>query len=442
MEFINIYQTTTNNILQYLARQVLSTEIEQCETNGKELNMYNLLKSKNDGLKDDLIAFTQKLIRTPSPSLGESEAATLVEQELKRIPCDKVFRDDVGNVIGLMLGREAEPTVLLNCHMDTVPVSHETLWKESPTSGSISEGRIYGLGAADCKGGLAAHVYTAALLKRSLLPLRGNLVIAATVAEENGCSIGVRHLMEKTLPAINLKPTYAILGEPTGLGLYYGHDGWVEMDINVEGNNPFLVDDAANAIFNEYSSRNTDEPGTLSLQRPRFRNDAGRRQATIQMNRRLRPAENVGSILTQTKHEANMVAQANGTVAVAVAVRQENQKLYTGQTTLVRRVVQAWMTDPFHVLMERARQALSAADCMARPGKWALDRIGMGTAGSVLTGEFHVPTIGYGPGSELMAHAVDESVSVEKVSEAVYGTAAMVHGLIGIPVFGWTADEI
>ena len=301
---------------------------------------------------------------------------------------------------------------------------------------------MYGLGAADCKGGLAAHIFTAALLKRSLLPLRGNLVIAATVAEENGCSVGVRHLLEKTLPEMNLHPTYAILGEPTGLGLYYGHDGWVEMDIQVEGSNPFLVDDAAHAIFNEYSSRTLEDPGTRTLHRPRFINEGGMRRATIQMDCRLRSAESVGSILSQTKHEASMAAQATGTVAVAVAVRQENQRLYTGQTTLVRRVVHAWMTDPFHVLMERARQALSAADCLARPGKWALDRIGMGTAGSVLTRDFQVPTIGYGPGTELMAHALNESVDIGKISEAVYGTAAIVHSLIGIPVFGWTSDEI
>ena len=404
--------------------------------------MYNLLKGKNEGLKEDLVAFTQKLIRTPSTSLGESGVASLVENELKQVQCDKVFRDDVGNVVGLVLGREAEPTVLLNCHMDTIPVSQESLWKESPVSGSITNGQIYGIGAADCKGGLAAHVYTAALLKRSLLPLRGNLVVAATVAEENGCSIGVRHLMEKTLPELNLKPSYAILGEPTGLGLYYGHDGWIEMDIQVEGNNPFLVDDAANAIFDEYSNRRDNETSSVTLRRPQFRNDGGRRQATIQMNRRLRPSENVSAIVTQTKHEAAMAAQATGTVAVAVAVRQEKQKLYTGQSTMVRHVVNAWTTDPFHVLMERARQALSAAGCSVRPGKWSLDRIGMGTAGSVLTNEFHVPTIGYGPGTELMAHAVDESVSIDNLSEAVYGTAAIAHGLIGIPVFGWTADEI
>jgi acetylornithine deacetylase/succinyl-diaminopimelate desuccinylase-like protein len=404
--------------------------------------MYNLLKSKNEYLKDELISLAQKLIRTPSPSLAESDVATLVEEELKRVPCDKVFRDGAGNVVGLLLGREPEPTVLLNCHMDTVPPQQESLWKESPYSGAIEGNRLYGLGAADCKGGLAAHIIAASLLKRSLLPLRGNLVIAATVAEENGCSVGVRHLLEKTLPDMNIHPTYAILGEPTGLGLYYGHDGWVEMDILVESRNPFLVDDAAHAIFNEYSNRNFDEPGMLTLHRPQFRNDGGRRCATIRMDRRMRTSESVGSILTQTKNEASMAAQATGAVAVAVAVRQENQRLYTGQTTLVRRVAHAWMTDPFHVLMERARQALSAADCLARPGKWALDRIGMGTAGSVLTRDFQVPTIGYGPGTELMAHALNESVDIGKISEAVYGTAAIVHSLIGIPVFGWTTDEI
>ena len=221
--------------------------------------MYNLLKSKNECLKDELIAFTQKLIRTPSPSLAESGVAALVEEELRRVPCDKVFRDEVGNTVGVLLGRETEPTVLLNCHMDTVPPHQESLWKESPYSGTIQEDRMVGLGAADCKGGLAAHIFTAALLKRSLLPLRGNLVIAATVAEENGCSVGVRHLLEKTLPAMNIFPTYVILGEPTGLGLYYGHDGWIEMDIQVEGSNPFLVDDAAHAIFNEYSSRTLED---------------------------------------------------------------------------------------------------------------------------------------------------------------------------------------
>jgi acetylornithine deacetylase/succinyl-diaminopimelate desuccinylase-like protein len=153
-------------------------------------------------------------------------------------------------------------------------------------------------------------------------------------------------------------------------------------------------------------------------------------------------AEDVGSILSATRHEAALAAQPAGSVAIAVAVREENQRLYNGRTTMVRRVVHAWATDPFNPLMERARQALSAADCEVRPGKWDLRHIGMGTSGSVLTREFQIPTIGYGPGSVDMAHAVNECVEVDRVSMATYGTAAIVHSLIGVPVFGWTSDEI
>ncbi len=66
----------------------------------------------------------------------------------------------------------------------------------------------------------------------------------------------------------------------------------------------------------------------------------------------------------------------------------------------------------------------------------------MGTAGSVLTRDFKVPTMGYGPGHEELAHADNESVEIGKIHEAVYGTASIVHSLIGVPVCGWTSDEI
>jgi len=362
---------------------------------------------------------------------------------MKEIGYEKVFRDELGNVVGMLLGRRSEPTLLLNCHMDTVGVGQRKEWKEDPFGGVIKDGRLYGRGASDCKGGLAAHVFVGDLLKRSLLPLNGNLVVAATVAEENGCGIGVRELLEKTLPELGLEPTYAILGEPTGLGLYYGHDGWIEVDIRVEGANPFQVDDAANAIFDDISAHHASGSATdLSLGGPRFETCTGLRKATITVDRRLGASENAGQLLGQIRHEAELAARGAGTVAVDVAVRQEAQTLYTGHAKVVRRVTSAWSTDPFHPLMERSRQALAAAGCEVRPGRWELGRLGMGTAGGMLTKGFKVPTIGYGPGEEDMAHAADESVDTEKIVEAVYGTAAIVHSLIGIPVFGWTADEI
>ncbi len=409
--------------------------------------MYALLRGKTQGIEDDALAFAQQLIRTPSPSYWESEVATFVEQEMNRIGFDRIVRDEFGNVVGILVGREAEPTVLLNCHMDTMPPGDEADWGEPVYSGRIEGGRLYGLGAGDCKGGLAGLLYAVAVLKRSLLPLRGNVVVAATVAEEDGGSVGVRGLIERTMPELDLKPSYAVLGEPTGLGLYHGHDGWLELEITVEGPNPFHVDDAAQAIFNELEAlrQRKLQPGTpepLTAQPPLFKNMTGTRRATIRMDRRMGQSEDVGGVLSQVQHDATLASQSSGAVAVEVAVRQESQRLYTGQTMLVRRVTNAWTTDPFHPLMERARQSLAAAGCEVQPGKWRLGRLGMGTAGAPLVSEYGIPTIGYGPGEESAVHAPNEWVETDKIIEGIYGTAAIVHGLVGIPVCGWTSDEI
>lgn len=409
--------------------------------------MHTILRNKNEGLKRDVVAFARDLIRTPSVSLDEARVAELVEKQMRQIGFDQVLRDDAGNVVGVMLGRESDPTVLLNSHLDTIhPPKTETA--DCPV-GSVGD-RFYGVGAADCKGGLAAQVYTAALLKRSLLPLRGNLVVTATVAEENGGSLGVRALMERTLPELGLKPGFAILGEPTGLGLYYGHDGWIDADICIEGPNPFHVDDAAQAVFADLESgtvvpasrRSTQAQAHVAFDRPRFETVGSFRRATIPITFRLGANDEPEAVLSQMKHGLMLVAKPSGAVAVQVAVRQGTHRLYNGRKTTAQQVTHAWAIDPFHPLMSRARQALSAAGCEVRPGKWQLGRLGMGTAGGVLVKDYQVPTIGYGPGREEYAHGPGEFVELPAISTAVYGTAAMVHGLIGVPVCGWTSDEI
>ncbi|MCD4824642.1 MAG: M20/M25/M40 family metallo-hydrolase [Phycisphaerae bacterium] len=280
-------------------------------------------------------------------------------------------------------------------------------------------------------------------MKHSLLPLKGNLIVSATVAEENGRSLGVRTLLEQTLPDLELKPDYVVLGEPTGLGLYYGHDGWMEVEIHIRGANPFHVDDAAHSISRDLcDSAEASDRFAWVAQKPRYQNTSGGREAVIQTERRLTTSESANDLIRQLKHEAELVVHGSSSVAVEIALCQESQRMYTGKTTLVRQLVNAWSTDPFSPLVERARQSLSAGGCEVRPGKWELDRSGMGTAGGVLVKEFDLPTIGYGPGVEQQAHANDEYVETDKIAQAIYGTALIAHGLIGVPVFGWTSDEI
>ncbi|MCX7006875.1 MAG: M20/M25/M40 family metallo-hydrolase [Kiritimatiellaeota bacterium] len=393
--------------------------------------MYAILQSRLEGLKADAAEFARELVGVESMSLHEEHVAELVEQKMRALGFHKVVRDDYGNVVGALLGRQATSTLALVTHLDTVAAA-----KDDAHPCRVKDGRLYGLGAADCKGGIAAQLYAAYLLKYSLLPLDGNLVVAATVAEENGLGLGVRGLMERTLPEMGLKPDNVILGEPTGLGLYYGHDGWMEMDIEVEGMNPFQVDDIARNIATDLGDAmgNPEAGGeNFALSHNTRRQQGGVATASMRVSRRLRQHGDEVGMLTQVTHDARQSARNSGAVEVAVQVRQDAQRLYTGRT---------WNTDPFDPLMTRARQALAAAGCASQPGKWQLGRLGMGTAGSALVNEFKIPTIGYGPGCEEQAHACGEFVELEKIYTAIYGTAAIAHSLIGIPVCGWTADEI
>ena len=403
--------------------------------------MYQMLREKNEVLSSEAADLAAELVSIPSLSYQEQAVADVVEARMQTVGYDKVCRDGAGNVVAAMFGRDGGPTVVLVSHMDTIAPDADA-WAQDPYRATVRDGRLYGLGASDAKGNLAAQIYAGCLLKRTLLPLRGNLVVAATVAEENGCSVGVRHLMDKTLGELDLKADYVILGEPTGLGLYYGHDGWAELDIRVEGANPFEVDDVARAIHKDFSGGGGGRGTDLALQPVAFAQCQGSRQATIGVRTRLQESGGAERLIQNLRHDANLVANGIGNVAVEVALRHEEKTLYNGTTTMVRRIVQSWQTDPFHPLMERSRQALAAAECPAKPGRWRLGTLGMGTAGSVLVNEYKVPTIGYGPGEEASSHVPDESVSLKAISTAVYGTAAIAHSLVGVPVFGWVPDEI
>ncbi len=410
--------------------------------------MYDLLRQRQEGVADAVLDLTRDLVRIPSLSRAErgvSERMIRAMHESRAF--DRVLGDEVGNVGGVQFGIEPGPTLLLLSHQDTVAADAPDAWSRSPYAATHDDGTIFGLGAADCKGGMAAQLYAAVILRRSLLPLRGALVVAATVAEENGVGVGIRHLLEQTLPDLDLVPEYAILGEPTDLGIYYGHDGWVELEIHVEGRDLFQVVDAGDAIRRDLGPAAAAAPATVTramidVGSPRVVGQNGRSRAVVPVERRILRGESLGDVVEQVRSRAAVSAQATGRVGVEVGVAEERQELYTGVARRTQRLATPWTTDPFGALPRRAFQALGAAACTRRTGEWTLSRLGMGTAGSTLVNDFKIATIGYGPGEEELAHARDEHVAVDKIRESVLGTAAMAQSLIGVPVYGWSADEI
>jgi acetylornithine deacetylase len=152
---------------------------------------------------------------------GEAAVAEVVRDGMRQAGLDVVMQEAAPgrpNVIGVLEGRAAGPAVMFCGHMDTVGVDGMT----DPFGPRLENGRLYGRGAQDMKGGLAAMIAAAGLAARSWS--RGRLVVAAVVDEEY-LSVGAEALVR------DWRADMAIVTEPTDLQLAVGHKGfaWVEI---------------------------------------------------------------------------------------------------------------------------------------------------------------------------------------------------------------------
>jgi len=158
------------------------------------------------------------------------------------------------NVIGSLGGTDG-PCMHLNGHFDVVPPGDG--WTVDPFGGTVRDGRLYGRGSADMKGGFAAAVFAAACFHRAGVPLHGTIEVSGTVDEESGGYAGVAHLAE--IGRIGADRTdYVIIPEPFGPDrICVGHRGvyWGRIRArgrSAHGSMPFLgrsaIDDLAAAL--------------------------------------------------------------------------------------------------------------------------------------------------------------------------------------------------
>lgn len=395
--------------------------------------MYSLLRQKAAFHENGLIQFAFNMVSAPaSNNFEEDLVGEIVLSTMESLDYDKVFKDSFGNIIGCIFGRDYSPTLLLVSHMDTM----NSEASRSSIQAKIEDDLLYGYGASDSKGGLAAQVYAGRLLKECF-PMYGNLIVVATVAEQGGCSIGIRHFLKSTLPSLGLKPSFAVLGEPTDLGLYYGDEGWVCIDVKISGDDEKQIKDAA---FELYTFLNKSYANTLpdnseieevKITKPGELSD--KLSTTLQVMHRLRNKNEIFHLLYRLRETARFVCRSYRKLSVSAGICRKVIKRKDGIVMPVRQLSLPWKTDPLNSYFEEARLALRSADCVVRGGTWHLGRLGMGTAGNVLTEMYSVPTIGYGPGSEIAAQGEGNYVSIENIKEAFYGTAVIAHRITAVP---------
>jgi acetylornithine deacetylase/succinyl-diaminopimelate desuccinylase-like protein len=157
------------------------------------------LKILNE-IEKEITCFLSDLIRinTTNPPGNEIQAAKFIARYLG----NEGFKTEIiesapgrGNIITRLNGSGEKPNLLLLSHMDVV-AANRAEWSVDPFDGTVKDGYVYGRGAYDMKGMTAVEVLTLILLKRNNIPLKGDVVLAATADEEKGGEEGAAYLLK------------------------------------------------------------------------------------------------------------------------------------------------------------------------------------------------------------------------------------------------------
>jgi len=382
-----------------------------------------------------LATFLQDLVRIPSLSTHEGAVAARVAQEMKRVGFAEVRTDRIGNVIG-RIGTGRGPKLLLNGHMDTVDVGELDRWPHPPYGAVIQDGVLYGRGACDMKGGLAAMVYGAKALLEAGIELHGDLYVVGVVQEEPCEGLAMRVLVEEE----GIRPDFVVLGEPSNLQVRLGHRGRLEMQVQVRGraahaSSPELgsnaIHNAARLIFGLelLTARLATDPflGQGSLAVTEIESQAASRNAlpdccSFYIDRRLTLGETESKALAEVQHIINTEE-----VEAEVRVTRYQARSYTGYSGQARNSFPAWVMPEDHPLVQAlVRSVRETLGYRPKLGRWAFSTDGAYTAGVA-----NIPTVGFGPGEERYAHTLDEQVRLNDVVDAARVYARLAVDLLG-----------
>jgi acetylornithine deacetylase len=196
---------------------------------------------------DRVVELTRELIAVPSLSGDETAGQELVAARLRDAGLQvdawqfdvsalhgspwysaEIERDIALGVVGAMGGSDG-PTLLLNGHIDVVPTGDGADWTTPPFEPSVRDGRIFGRGACDMKGGLAAALHAVEAIQDAGVQLAGTVVLGSVVGEEDG-GCGTLALLEHGVRADG-----CIIMEPTQLSVVPAVAGALSWRLRVRG---------------------------------------------------------------------------------------------------------------------------------------------------------------------------------------------------------------
>lgn len=179
-----------------------------------------LSESNNQAIdRDRLVQIVCNLVSIPSVSGNEKQIMEHVAGFFDAAGIDYVVtaKDPSRPNVVATIGNGNGPTIAMNGHLDTVPISDPDSWNTDPFTGVVSDDgtRIFGRGSGDMKGAVGVMLYTMLALKDE--PLNGRLQVHVVSDEERGADYGTRHLLSEIEAGRLERPDYVLIGESSQL---------------------------------------------------------------------------------------------------------------------------------------------------------------------------------------------------------------------------------
>ena len=397
------------------------------------------IQDKVAAVRDDMLRFFREIVAIPSIDGQIGEVGERVAEEMRSVGFDEVRFDKMGNILGRI--GSGEKNIVYDSHIDTVGVGSPESWQWDPFKGKIKNGVLYARGACDEKGSTPGMVYGLSIC-RDLGGLEGWTAWYFGNMEEWCDGIAPNTFVDVD-PGI--RPDYVVIGEPTNMRVYRGHKGRLELEVVARGRSAHAASNQLgdNALYkllpvivgvrdmepvlgdHDFLGHGKITVTDISVQSPSI--NAVPDEAKIIIDRRM----TFGETREDVMREIEAIIPPDYRESVTVRALVYDDPSYTGFVFPVEKYFPAWLMSNEHVLA-RAGQATRALCGMANEptGKWDFS-----TNGIYWAGKANIPSIGFGPGDEVTAHTVQDSVALGDVVKATEFYAAL-PGEIGALIGG------
>ncbi len=212
-------------------------------------NWQSLIREQLEKDREEAVALLQDWVKNPSVQGAEESIQTSIAktldamgasvdlwvmegEELLKHPYFVSPRQEFAgspNVVGVWKGSGEGRSIILNGHVDVVPAGDSAQWSDDPFSGKVEDGKLYGRGATDMKGGNLSSLLAVSVLQKLGVKLKGDVIFQSVVEEESGGAGTLATILR------GYKADAALIPEPTNMKIFPKQQGSMWFRLTVKG---------------------------------------------------------------------------------------------------------------------------------------------------------------------------------------------------------------